>query len=510
MLCYVIARGRRIAGPALLAAAVAATAPAAARAERNLSDQNITRAIDDQLGQTQAKAVNNISIQVRDGIVTLSGTVNNLMASRLATRVAETVKGVRAVVNEVNVRPNRPVSPDQLADDIREALRQDPATEVGELTVRTRGNGLVVLTGTVDSWAEYSLAEKVAATVPGVTKIRNQITIEGTADRPDREIKPEIERILRWDALVTGRDVDVRVTNGRVTLSGQVGSAAEKRRARNLAWVSGVRSVDDHALEVRRRDANDDRVRSDALVIKSESELRDAIHDALLYDPRVESFNITPVVEGSAVTLRGVVDNLKAKRAAARDARNTVGVSHVENQLQVQPRNPRSDARIEADIRGALARDVIVESYDVIVDVQDGTARLYGSVNSNYEKAQADDIAARVQGVKQVENNLTVDYGHVLGYDPYTYDWYADDYVWYPFGWANDDTSDAEIREEIHDELWWSPFVDADEVNVAVHDGVATLTGQVDSWSESRSAVENAYEGGAAVVHNRLTVNTYE
>jgi osmotically-inducible protein OsmY len=44
--------------------------------------------------------------------------------------------------------------------------------------------------------------------------------------------------------------------------------------------------------------------------------------------------------------------------------------------------------------------------------------------------------------------------------------------------------------------LWWSPFVDSDDVNVTVDDGVVTLTGAVDSWSEYNAAANNAYEGG--------------
>jgi osmotically-inducible protein OsmY len=55
--------------------------------------------------------------------------------------------------------------------------------------------------------------------------------------------------------------------------------------------------------------------------------------------------------------------------------------------------------------------------------------------------------------------------------------------------------------------MWWSPFVDADDVTIRVSDGVATLTGEVDSWSELRAATENAFEGGARWVRNDLEVD---
>ena len=69
--------------------------------------------------------------------------------------------------------------------------------------------------------------------------------------------------------------------------------------------------------------------------------------------------------------------------------------------------------------------------------------------------------------------------------------------------------TDVEIKFDIQDELWWSPSVDADQMNIEVVNGTATLTGQVDSWSEWQAAKENAYEGGATWVHNKLEVHIY-
>jgi osmotically-inducible protein OsmY len=66
--------------------------------------------------------------------------------------------------------------------------------------------------------------------------------------------------------------------------------------------------------------------------------------------------------------------------------------------------------------------------------------------------------------------------------------------------------SDTEIWEDIRDELWWSPFVDDDEVDVRVDEGTATLTGTVDSMAECQAATENAYEGGAVHVVNKLQI----
>ena len=68
--------------------------------------------------------------------------------------------------------------------------------------------------------------------------------------------------------------------------------------------------------------------------------------------------------------------------------------------------------------------------------------------------------------------------------------------------------TDDTIGENIRSELWWSPWVESDEIAVTVEDGVATLTGLVDSQSEEESAVENALEGGARNVINELRIDS--
>ena len=91
-------------------------------------------------------------------------------------------------------------------------------------------------------------------------------------------------------------------------------------------------------------------------------------------------------------------------------------------------------------------------------------------------------------------------------YDPYVYNWYVYDFGWYDYSPAYAEKPDRDIQAAIESELWWSPFVGADEVSVEVEDGVATLTGTVYSWSEHRAAANNSLEGGAIAVDNDLVV----
>jgi osmotically-inducible protein OsmY len=66
--------------------------------------------------------------------------------------------------------------------------------------------------------------------------------------------------------------------------------------------------------------------------------------------------------------------------------------------------------------------------------------------------------------------------------------------------------TDAQIKKGIKDEFFWSPFVDSDDIKIAVSEGVATLTGTVGTKIGSREAENDAYEGGASAVVDQVKV----
>lgn len=478
------------------------------------TDTQITDTIEDEFAFDHAVPAHLIETTTDAGIVTLDGTVDNALARDRATEIARTVKGVRAVIGQVSVVPPRNVSPDTLRANVEAALLADPAADSYEVTAAADAGGKVTLRGTVQSWTERELCRKVAMGVAGVTSIVNEIEVAYATDRSDAEIKSEIEESLRWNTLVDDGLIQVETTDGAVTLTGTVGSAWEKNRARQEAWVAGVKAVNDDGLEVAVW-ARDERMRRTKFVTRGDDEIRDAVQAALRQDPRVASFGVRVAVDGGNVTLRGTVDNLTARRAAAIDARNTVGVWEVDNRLRVRPSTTLDSSSIEKNIRAALGRDPFVDRFEVSVTVRNGVAYLHGDVDTSFERAQAEDVAGNINGVVRVVNNLDVQSDRLLTYDPYIDPWPIHDYHWYSYPWYSHRwvmpfETDAEIREEVYDELWWSPFVDANEVTVVVDDGVATLTGTVDTWSERDAAIENAYEGGAARVINNLRINGRE
>ncbi len=476
---------------------------------RPLTDGMIMEVIEDEIENDPGVSLNDVDIEVNNGVVTMTGSVRSALAAERAARVAETVRGVRMVENRITVEPYVLRSDEQIQNDIKQALLKDPATESFEVNVTVSDN-VATLGGTVQSWQEKMLAEKIAKSVKGIKNVENNIDVNYVEERADTEIQQSIESALERDVLVDDALIEVQVNDGRVKLTGTVGSASEKTQAISDAWVSGVTAVDAAGLEVEKW-ARDRTFREGKYAKRSEEEIREAVETALAANPRVFSFNVRPVVNDDVVILRGEVNNLKAKRAAADEAREVIGVNRVKNRLKVKNVTRMSGEKLEADIRDALARDPYVDQYEIIVEVSNSIANLYGTVDSYFEKAQADDIASRVIGVVEVDNNLTVSNTmEPFTYDPYVDDWYVYDYDWYDYQPYYTMKNDVEILEDINSEMFWSPFVDADEVNVSVEDGVATLTGEIDSWMEYSSATENAYEGGATWVNNNLELSEYD
>ena len=471
-----------------------------AQGQPTLSDPRIERVIEGELWEARAVDANAIDIDVMHGIATLSGTVDNILSKERAIRIAQMTRGVMSVVDRMTVRESDR-SDAAVEVDLQRAFITDPATDSWEIG-STVENGAVTLTGTVQSAPEKRLAERVAKSVTGVRSVDNLISIDHEATRADAELKVEIDERLAWDVRLDDGLLAVEVNDGQVTLDGSVGSDFERNLAHALAWVPGVMGVDVSGVEVEWW-LRDEMQRTTAWADLADDDIRSAIERALLMDPRVSSFNVETEVESGAATLTGVVDNLKAKRTAAQVASNTVGVLRVRNYLKVRPIAVQIDDDVAADAEAALARDPLVTSGDISVVVAAGEAMLYGTVGSAFERAHVEDVVARIEGVTEVRNFLNVPYegpSYTYRYedwDPLLYDYDFD------YGTFSAKT-DREIEEDIESELFWSPYVDADEVEVSVENGVATLNGAVDDWNEWRKAAENAREGGADSVRNNL------
>ncbi len=465
-----------------------------------LEDMDIVDAIEDQYLFDHAVNSNKVDVVVNDGIVELTGEVNNIKARERATRIAELVKGVRSVSNRIEVDPPAELSDEEVENKVRVTLLSDPATDLYEIGVGVEDN-IVRLTGTVDSYQEKQLAGDVAKSVKGVAGLENLLSVDYQSSRPDYEIKDEIRAALKWNETIDDGLIRVEVDDGNVNLSGSAGSAVEKSDALYASYVAGVRSVDNSDLKVEWW-LKDDELRKFKNVQVTDAEIVQAIYDAAIYDPRVNLFDITAEVDNGWVTLRGNVDNLNAKNAAEMLAEHTYGVTGVNNRIKVKA-SEVNDMVVEANVRESLRENAITEAWEISVFVNNGVATLTGLVDSYVEKEEAEWVASKIKGVNEVINSLEVTY-------PYGYYWYGP-YPYYDLfldrptepGMVADDDR---IKARVASEIWWSPYVDRDQIEISVEDGIVTLEGTVDSYREYTKAVENAWEGGAYMVENELVI----
>jgi osmotically-inducible protein OsmY len=447
---------------------------------QNVEEKDITSHIESEYWQDESVPSNAINVVTTDGIVTLSGSTDNILAKDRAQAIAEATVGVRAVVNRIQVLPPVLQTDAEIRKNIDTALLNDAATDSYEVKITVK-DGIATLTGTVDSWQEKDLCETVTKGVKGVTAVNNQITVDYKTKRPDDEIEAEVKARLANDVRVDDALIDVAVNDAKVFLSGNVGSVQEKNRAIIDSWVGGVESVDADALDIKWW-IRDEMRRHDIYTSQTDSDIQQAVKDAFLYDPRVLSFDIKVDVSFGTVTLSGIVDNLEARQAAEADAKNTMGVVRVINNIKVRPVSIPSSEDLKNRVASVFVNDPYIERFKMDISAYGGTVYLSGDVNTSWEKHRATRLAEGVKGVLSVVNNID----------------FEQQWTWKP---------DWEILADVKDEIFWSPFVDADKVTVTVDDGVITLNGTVSNYSERQSAEDNAYEGGAKDVRNKLEIN---
>ena len=252
-------------------------------------------------------------ISTSQGIVTLSGPVNNLLAKERAVRIAgEDCRGVRGVIDRISAMPGSRPDAD-IRKDIQAALRHDPATESYRVAVSVQ-DAVAKLTGSVGSRAEKQLAARIAKSVKGVKEVRNDVAINDPSKRTDAEIAADIKARLQWDIWINGNLIDADVRGGKVTLAGIVGSAIAKVRAFDgYSWVngSGIRrtTVGWRSAPLAKGDAR----RRLKYAIRPDSDIKKAVQAAFHLDPRVAAFSPDVAVEGGEVVLGGSVGNLKGK-----------------------------------------------------------------------------------------------------------------------------------------------------------------------------------------------------
>jgi len=238
----------------------------------------------------------------------------------MQTRLPERCKNSN--LNQFIIKTNKMKKNEDLQKDVLDAIKWEPLLNAAEIGV-TVSDGVITLTGIVDSYAKKTEAENAAKNVAGVKAVVEKIEIRFANDwkKNDNEIASDVLSAFKWNWEIPGDKAKVKVEDGWVTLDGEFSwnyqREAANRAVKNLAGVAGV---------------------SNNITIKSE--VHDAIEKRGIERAFVRNWSmcdqdIDVDVTGNRVRLSGIVESLYQKEEAGRIAWGAPGVWAVDNDLVI-------------------------------------------------------------------------------------------------------------------------------------------------------------------------------
>jgi osmotically-inducible protein OsmY len=346
-----------------------------------------------------------IDVTATDATITLQGIVQSLAESQHAAVVAGEVRGVRAVNNDLVIETAGTVSDSDLTASARARLAQDLYLNGHPFEVKAT-NGVVVLSGAVDSPNARMRAGRAIRQLRHVKRVDNMLKVQPTNKpeipqrnakvRTDTQLAEGARAVIGMDARVHASKVIVKAKNGRVTLSGTVPYAYQKsiagqdaRSIAGVAWVTNSLMVN--------------------AVPREDKSLVADIASCFTSDYLLNGSDITVRANDGRVTLTGNASSKLEHCRAEQVASRIVGVKEVKNFINVQ-RERYSDTAIVNNVRERLSHDwITAKVHDYIgIASKEGVVTLDGEVNDWCERQQAEFIACNTIGVWSVRNNLAV------------------------------------------------------------------------------------------------------
>ncbi len=208
-------------------------------------DKTLRQNIIDELEFEPSIDAADIGVAVENGVVTLTGHVATYLEKVTAEDVVKRVRGVRAIAEEIEVRPAGAniTADDEIARRALNVIKWNTTIPDDQVQVKVQ-KGWVTLSGSAEWQYQKNAVASAVRNLSGVTGVSNLIQIKPKISTFD--IKKRIEDALKRDAELEAQGIRVDVRDGKVTLEGHVRAWAERQAAERAAWSApGVKAVDD-------------------------------------------------------------------------------------------------------------------------------------------------------------------------------------------------------------------------------------------------------------------------